>query len=387
LESDGIPFFVPQITNEDKKAVHEALNSRWLTGGPRAKNFEDDFANLLGTQYAVAVNSCTAALHLAMRALNIGPGDEVIVPDLTFAATANAPIFCGAKPVFADIDEETFNISPKQILQKITSKTKAIIPVNYGGQSCDMKELLEIAEDYHLHVVEDCAHSLGAEYNGKKTGNFGVMGCFSFYPTKMITTLEGGMITTNDEKIEKRLRILREHGMSRNALERELGATWHYDVVDLGYNYRLTEAQAALGISQLKRLNDGIKRRIRIAEYYDKQLSTENLGITVPHRAPHRSHVFHLYTIKCTRSRHGLTRNELFKELSAVGIQSSVHYTPLHLMSFYKQFLKKTDAFPIAEKIYEQILSLPLYPTLTKEDVVLITSRIRNFICGSKVGA
>ena len=386
LAREGIPFFLPRLTREDKKAVLEALNSRWLTGGPRARTFEEEFAGYVGTKYAIAVNSCTAALHLAMRALNIGPGDEVIVPDLTFAATANAPIFCGAKPVFADIDEKTFNVSPKQILEKITSKTKAIIPVHYGGQPCDMKELLEIAEDYHLHVVEDCAHSLGAEYDGKETGNLGVMGCFSFYPTKMITTLEGGMITTNDEKIEKRLRILREHGMSRNALERELGATWHYDVIDLGYNYRLTEAQAALGISQLKRLEDGIKRRIRIAEYYKKELTAEDLGIVVPQRAPHRSHVFHLYTIKITKSTGALTRNELFKNLAAAGIQSSVHYTPLHLMSFYKQFLNdKSDTFPIAEKIYEQILSLPLYPQLTKKEVILITSKIKDFIRNSNL--
>ena len=387
MESDGIPFFVPQITKEDKKAIREALNSRWLTGGPRAKDFENAFADFVGSKYAVAVNSCTAALHLAMRVLDIGPGDEVIVPDLTFAATANAPIFCGAKPVFADIEEDTFNVSPKQILAKITSKTKAIIPVHYGGQPCDMRELLEIAEDYHLPIVEDCAHSLGAEYDGKETGNFGVMGCFSFYPTKMITTLEGGMITTNDEEIEKRMRILREHGMNRNALERELGTTWHYDVIDLGYNYRLTEAQAALGISQLKRLSDGIKRRKRIAQYYDKELDTEDLGISVPHRAAHRSHVFHLYTIKYTKSKSGPTRNELFKYLATAGIQSSVHYTPLHLMSFYKQFLKKSDTFPIAEKIFEQILSLPLYPALTRKNVILITNKISDIIRKSNAQA
>ena len=382
LTREGIPFFLPWITREDKKAVCEALNSRWLTGGPHARDFEEVFANYVGTKCAIAVNSCTAALHLAMRALNIGPGDEVIVPVLTFASTANAPIFCGAKPVFADIDERTFNVSPKQILGKITSKTKAIIPVHYGGQPCDMKELLEIAEDYNLHIVEDCAHSLGAKYDGKQTGNFGVMGCFSFYPTKMITTLEGGMITTNDEKIERRLRILREHGMSRNALERELGATWRYDVIDLGYNYRLPEAQAALGISQLTGLDNGIKRRVHIASYYTKELGASDLGIAVPYRAPNRSHVFHLYTIKITESATKESgRNELFKNLALAGIQSSVHYTPLHLMSFYKHFLdKKTDTFPVADKIYEQILSLPIYPRLTKKDVHLITSRIKDFV-------
>jgi perosamine synthetase len=380
LEPDEIPFFVPWITAKDKKAVQEALSSRWLTGGPRAKDFESAFADFVGTKYAVAVNSCTAALHLAMRVLDVGPGDEVIVPDLTFAATANAAIFCGAKPVFADVDEETFNISPTEIAKKISSKTKAIIPVHYGGQPCDMKEILEIADDHHLSIVEDCAHSLGAEYAGKETGTFGLMGCFSFYPTKMITTMEGGMITTNDQKIEKRLRIMREHGMNRNALERELGTTWRYDVVDLGYNYRLTDAQAAMGISQLKRLGEGIKRRRRIAKYYDIQLSSSDLGITVPVRAPDRSHVFHLYTIKYKKSKNGPTRNELFKGLSAAGIQSSVHYTPLHLMSYYRRLLKKSESFPNAEKIFEQILSLPLYPGLTRKNAILITNKIGEII-------
>lgn len=380
MDHQETPFFVPWITTDDKRAVSQALNSRWLTGGPLVRGFESAFADYVGVKFAVAVNSCTAALHLAMRVLNIGPGDEVIVPDLTFVATANAPLFCGAKPVLADIDEETFNLSPKQVLKKITSKTKAIIPVHYGGQSCDMKEILEIAQDYRLHIVEDCAHSLGAKYNDKKTGSFGEMGCFSFYPTKIITTLEGGMITTNDENLDKKLRILREHGMSRNALEREQGATWYYDVVDLGYNYRLTDAQAALGTSQLKRVEDGIKRRIRIAGYYDKGLSAAGLNLVVPHRVPGRSHIFHLYTIKVPKTEKRLARNELFKSLATAGIQSSVHYTPLHLMTFYKQFLKTSDSFPVAEKIYDQILSLPLYPTLTKKEVIHITDRIRDFI-------
>jgi perosamine synthetase len=380
LGNQGIPFYVPWMTSDDKKAVFQALNSRWLTGGPLVRSFESDFAQYVGSKFAVAVNSCTAALHLAMRALDIGPGDEVIVPDFTFAATANAPIFCGAKPVIADIDEKTFNLSPEQVLNKITSKTKAIIPVHYGGQSCEMKELIEIAHDHHFHIVEDCAHSLGADYSGKKTGTFGAMGCFSFYPTKIITTLEGGMITTNDEKLDKKLRLLREHGMSRNAIERESGATWYYDVIDLGYNYRLTDPQAALGASQLKRIEDGIRRRIRVADYYDKELCKTNSDLAVPYRAPNRSHIFHLYTLKVPNSKAGVVRNELFNKLSKAGIQSSVHYTPLHLMSFYKQFLKKSDTFPVAEKIHNQIISLPLYPTLTKKEVLQITGEIKDFV-------
>jgi len=377
-----IPFYVPWITKEDKNAVYDALKSRWLTGGPQAVNFEKKFADYIGTKHAVAVSSCTAALHLAMRVLNIKSGDEVIVPVLTFAATANAPIFCGAKPVFADIDEKTFNLSPKDMMEKITSKTKAVIPVHYGGQPCDMKEILEIAKDHNLYVVEDCAHSLGAEYDRAKTGALGEMGCFSFYPTKIITTLEGGMITTNNKKLAERIRILREHGMSRTALARESNITWYYDVVDLGYNYRLSEAQAALGISQMKRIAEGIKKRIQAANYYSKKLSQHAFsGITPPYRATNRSHIFHLYTIKIKKDVAGITRNELFKKLSENGIQSSVHYTPLHLMSFYKQFLdEKLSSFPIAERIYKEILSLPIFPALTRNSVAYITTKIKESI-------
>lgn len=373
---DQIPFYIPWITKEDKIAVSEALKSRWLTGGPRAVQFEKVFADYVGVEHAISVSSCTAALHLAMRVLNIKPGDEVIVPVFTFAATANAPIFCGAKPVFTDIDEKTFNISPDDILKRITPKTKAIIPVHYGGQACDMKEILEIAEDHKLHVVEDCAHSLGAKYENKKTGSLGTIGCFSFYPTKIVTTLEGGMITLNDENLARKLRILRVHGMSKNALDRESDATWYYDVVDLGYNYRLNEVQAALGISQLQRVEEGIKRRIEAAHHYSKKLRLE--GIVLPYKAPHRSHIFHLYVIRVEKDKLGISRDELFKKLLNNGIGVSLHYTPLHLLSFYKRFHKDgMNKFPVAERVYEQILSLPLFPTLTKKSMDFVAKKLK----------
>jgi perosamine synthetase len=384
-KTEAIPFYVPWINREDKKAVFDALKSRWLTGGPQTAHFEESFADYVGAKYAIAVNSCTAALHLAMRVLNIKPGDEAIVPVLTFAATANAPIFCGAKPVFADIDEKTFCISPDDIAKKITSRTRVIIPVHYGGQSCDMKEILKIAEDHNLFVVEDCAHSLGSEYKGKKTGNFGDMGCFSFYPTKIITTIEGGMVTTDNEEYAKKLKLLREHGMSRTALDRETSNTWYYDVVDVGYNYRLTEPQAALGLSQLKRIDEGIRRRINAAKYYTKQLSKHASNVTPPYEAPDRSHIHHLYTVKIKKVDGRTRRNEVHKKLSESGIQSSVHYTPLHLLSFYKQFLNKHQhTFPVAEKIYDEILSLPIYPTLTRENVNAVTTRIEESLCSDR---
>jgi len=371
-----IHFFVPWVTEEDKKAMLEALSSRWLTGGPRTKEFEAIFANYVGVEHAVAVNSCTAALHLAMRALNIGPGDEVIVPVFTFAATANAPLFVGAKPVFADIDEKTFNISPTDIQSKITKKTKAIIVVHYGGQPCDMKETMQIAKRHNLHVIEDCAHSLGAEYMNQKTGSIGTIGCFSFYPTKIITTLEGGMVTTNDEQIAKQIKILREHGMTRGAFDREKTTTWYYDVVDLGYNYRLNEVQAALGIAQLKRIDKINKKRIEAAHYYTQKLKKIK-GTIPPYEAKDRTHVYHLYAIRIIEQKRGINRNELYKKLSNKGIGLSVHYTPLHLLTFYKKALGyKTGDFPIAEEISKEILSLPIYPTITKTQIDYVVKEL-----------
>jgi len=376
LSVEKVPFFIPWITDEDKKAVLDALTSRWLTGGPRAKEFEKMFACYIGTNHAIAVNSCTAALHLAMRASNIGPGDEVIVPVFTFAATANAPLFVGAKPVFADIDEKTFNISPKDIQNKITKKTKAIIVVHYGGQPCDMKEIMQIAKRHNLHVVEDCAHSLGAEYMGQKTGSIGTIGCFSFYPTKIITTLEGGMATTNDEQIAKQIQILREHGMTRGAFNREKTATWYYDVINLGYNYRLNEVQAALGISQLKKINEINKKRIEAAHHYTQKLEKIH-GIIPPYEAKDRTHVYHLYAIRVIEQKRGLNRDDLYKKLSKKGIGLSVHYTPLHLLTFYKKTLGyKTGDFPIAEQVSKEILSLPIYPTITKAQIDYVVKEL-----------
>ena len=372
-----VPFFVPWVSEQDKKAVLKALESRWLTGGPRAKEFENLFAQYVSTNYAVTVNNCTAALHLAMRVLDVGPGDEAIVPVFTFAATANAPLFVGAKPVFADIEERTFNISPKDVEQKKTKKTKAIIIVHYAGQPCNMKEIMDIAERHNIKVVEDCAHSLSATFQGKKTGSFGAIGCFSFYPTKIITTLEGGMVTTNDKKTAERIQILREHGMTRGAFTREREATWYYDVKDLGYNYRLNEIQAALGISQLKKIDKINRKRIDAARDYTEKLSKVE-GIITPYEADSRTHVYHLYVIRVQKEKFGINRDKLFEKLAAKGIGTSVHYTPLHLLTLYKEKLGyKRKEFPVAERLYKEVLSLPLFPTISKRQIDYVVQEIK----------
>ena len=316
-------------------------------------------------------------MHLSLRALNIKPGDEVIVPVLTFAATANAALFCGAKPVFADVDKKTFNMSTEDFKEKITKKTKVVIPVHYAGQPCDMKEILEIAKDHNLHVVEDCAHSTGSSYQGKQTGTFGI-GCFSFYPTKNMTTFEGGMITTDDELVARKCALRRSHCMTKDAFDREK-LSWYYDVVDLGYNYRLNDVQAAIGISQLKRLNNMNDDKRKNAQYLTSKLK-DVAGIITPFEANNRYHPYHLYVIRVIKSDFGIDRNELYLRLSEKGIGLSVHYTPLHLLSFYRKTLgyEKGD-FPVAEELYDQILSLPMYPQLKKEQMDFIIQQIEAF--------
>ncbi len=371
-----VPLSVPNITAEDRKAVVQALASRWLTGGPRSIAFERMFAEYVGTRFAVATNSCTAALHLSLRALGIGPGDEVIVPVLTFAATANAALFCGARPVFADVGEDCFGISVQEVQDRISSHTKAIIPVHYAGQPCNIGELVEITSERGIRVVEDCAHSLGAVCDGKQTGSFGVAGCFSFYPTKNITTLEGGMLTTNDQELARKARQLREHGIDKTALDRESQASWRYDVLDLGYNYRLSDVQAALGMSQLRRIDRMNADRIKQARYLTSRLSRIK-GIIPPSEVKGRKHLYHLYVIRVLSEQLGISRDKLFDEMTKRGIGLSVHYTPLHLLSFYRKTLGVGPGdFPVAERIYGEILSLPMFSGIKRTQIDAVVQAI-----------
>jgi len=375
MPTENVSFYVPWVTEQDRKAVCDALKSPWLTGGPRVARFEAEFAEYVGVKHAVAVNCCTAALHLAMRALGIGPGDEVILPTFTFAATANAVLYCGAKPILADIDPSTLDISSTEITRRISNRTKGVIVVHYAGQPCDMRDILKIANDHGLFVVEDCAHSLGATYMGKRTGSIGLAGCFSFYPTKNITAIEGGMLTTNDDSVARKVRLLREHGMTKSAIERDRDAGWFYDVVELGYNYRMNDIQAALGLSQLRRVDRANARRVSVAQCYGRHLAGLP-GVVTPSKRG--DHVFHLYVTRVVSSEYGLTRNELFQHLRTRGISTSVHYTPLHLLKYYRETLGyKLRDFPVAERAYEEVLSLPLFPTMTKSQIQYVCKEIR----------
>jgi len=368
-----VPYFTPWITSEDKKSVLHSLNQQWLTNGPILKKFEDGIKRLVQTKYAVGVGSATHALHLSVKSLGIKSHDEVILPTFTFAATANAVSYCDAKPVLVDVESNTFNISPKMIEKKITKKTKAIIVVHYGGQSCNMDEIVSIAKKYNLSIIEDCAHALGSIYKNKKCGSIGVIGCFSFYPTKIITTGEGGMITTNNSKLCEKFKILKSQGMNILPTEREKYSLWRYDIVDLGFNYRLDEIRSSLGLSQLKRINKINQMRIKIAKTYDSHLKKIR-GITIPTVESNRNHIYHLYTIKIEKN-YQLTRNELFKKLHNAGIGSSVQFYPLHLMSYNKGKYQKTD-FPIANKLKDQVISLPIFPTMSTKQIEYVTKQL-----------
>lgn len=369
-----VPYFIPWVTKEDKNSVNKALNQRWLTNGPILKKFENQFSKFQKIKFSIGVSSATHGLHLALRALDIGPGDEVIVPTMTFSATADVVRYCGAKPVLTDVEYDSLNISPKEIKNKISKNTKAVIPVHYGGQSCDMDDILSISRKYGIKIIEDCAHALGSTFKQKKCGSVGDVGCFSFYPTKIITTGEGGMVVTNSNRLQKKISQLRSHGMSYLPQDREKSAIWNYDITDLGYNYRLDEIRSALGISQFKRIKKINDLRIKIAKKYDSELEKIE-GIHIPNQLKNRNHIFHLYTIKVTKE-FSITRNELFIQLNKKGIGSSVQYPPLHLMTFNKKKFKKED-FPIANKLKDEIISLPIYPTMTSKDISLVISTIK----------
>ena len=369
-----VPYFEPWITDNDKKMITNALNQRWLTNGPFLKKFEKKFSKFIDIKHSIGVSSATHGLHLCLKSIGIGKGDEVIVPTMTFAATADAVTYCGAKPILVDVDKNTFNILPEEIKKKVNRKTKAIIPVHYGGQACNMDEILKISKKNGIKIIEDCAHALGSKYGEIKCGKIGDMGCFSFYPTKIITTGEGGMITTKNMKLFKKITLLRSHGMNQLPPEREKHTKWKYDIIELGYNYRLDEIRSALGFSQIQRIRKINNLRIKIAKKYDDELQKIK-GVIIPEIEENRNHIFHLYTIKIN-SDFPLTRDELFIKLHNSGIGTSVQYLPLHLMSYNKNKFKKSE-FPNANKIKDEILSLPIFPTMTEKQIDYVTSVIK----------
>ena len=365
------PAYEPWISDEDKKIVKKTLAQSMLTLGPQLEKFENDFCKYSKAKYAIAVSNCTAALHLSLMALGIKKDDEVIIPDLTFVADANAILACNAKPVIVDINKENFFLSISNIKKNITKKTKAIIPVHIYGQVCNIEEILDVAKDNNLKVIEDCAHAVGTFHKSKHVGTLGNTGCFSFYPTKNITTAEGGMVITNSEKIAEKVRQLRNHGMTKSLKSRYSSEyPWIFDIKQSGYNYRLDEIRAALGITQLKRIKKINELRKKASSYYNKNL--QNIpGIILPDMVNDKTHSYHLYTIRVTKP-YKLSRNQLFKKLKDNGIRTTVYWMPIHKYTAYRKFVKTSNILNTT-KIYDEILALPLFPNISKkhQDVVI----------------
>lgn len=370
MRKEFLPFYKPFIGQEEIEAVTETLKSGWLTMGPKTRQFEKEFFQYIGTKHAVAVNSCTSALHLALIAYGIKQGDEVITTPFTFASTAEVILYTGAKPVFVDIDENTFNIDPTMIESAITSKTRAIIPVHIAGQPCEMDKITQIAKEHKLLVIEDAAHSLSSEYKGRKIGKIGDATCFSFYATKNLTTGEGGMITTNKDEIADKVRIIRLHGMSRDAWKRYSSkGSWYYEITDQGYKYNMTDIQASIGLCQLRKLSEMQRRRKEYVNMYNEAFSKFE-EIATPYIRRNIKHSWHLYVIQIRPQLLRIDRDEFIEQLRKENIGTSVHFIPLHLMPFYqKNFGFKKGDFPKAESVYERVISLPLYPGLAPEDV------------------
>jgi UDP-4-amino-4,6-dideoxy-N-acetyl-beta-L-altrosamine transaminase len=373
-----IPYGQQWIDEEDIQAVEEVLRGDWITTGPKVDEFENKLASYVGAKHAVAVNSGTSALDIAVACLGLEPGSEVITTPFTFVASSNCLLYNGLKPVFVDIDPKTYNIDPEKIKGRITPKTKAILYVDYAGQPCKMKELREIAEEHGLSLIEDAAHAIGAEYQGKKVGSFADVTEFSFHPVKHITTGEGGAVTTNNDEYAEKLRMLRNHGMDKSVKERfGAKAGYSYDIQMLGRNYRITDFQCALGLSQMRKLEGFLKRREEIVKQYNDAFSKMD-EITAPHVEPDVRHAWHLYTVLLDKN---LDRDDFFARMRGKKIGVNVHYIPIYEFSYYREHFELNGKdYPVTGEVYSRILTLPLFSKMSGEHVKKVIDSVRQTI-------
>jgi perosamine synthetase len=374
----SLPFHRALIGEEEKRAVLEVLESGWLTSGPRVREFEQQFAAYLGASHAVAVNSCTAALHLALAALDVSPADEVILPAMTFAASGEVVLYRGARPVLVDCAPDSFHLDPAALERAITPRTRAVIPVHYAGYPCDMDAVLSIARAHNLTVIEDAAHSLPASFNGRMIGTIGDITCFSFYATKTLTTGEGGMITTENAELADRMRILSLHGISRHAWNRYTAkGTWKYEILEAGYKYNLTDLQAAIGIAQLAKCSAMRDSRARVAAEYSSRLR-HLPAFLAPDVGLESQHAWHLYVIQVNPAALRIHRDQVIDELKQRGIGSSVHFIPLHLHPLYQSLGYRNGQFPNAEARFDRCLSLPIYPDMSSSEIDSVTDALHD---------
>jgi dTDP-4-amino-4,6-dideoxygalactose transaminase len=371
-----IPLADVDYSSEEETAVLDVLRSRWLTMGTVTQAFEEEFAAYVGVRHAVAVANGTAALHLACIASGLGPGDEVIVPSLTFVATANAIRYTGATPVFADVEsEQDLTLSLRSIEQRVTNHTRAIMVMHYGGYACDMPAIMELARAHQLAVIEDAAHAIGSEIDSRKLGAWGDIGCFSFFSNKNMTTGEGGMLTTDNDETAQKLRLLRSHGMTSMSWDRYKGHAWSYDVVELGYNYRIDEMRAALGRVQLKKLEHNNELRRELTAQYRDQLQELVPQIGVPFTEMRGISACHLMPVILPI---GCNRIHFMEHLKSQGIQTSIHYPPIHKFRIYSENGKASYHLPVTEDVVEREVTLPLYPGMTDQQVSQVVQAVRD---------
>jgi len=383
MNDNFLPFALPCIGEEEINEVVDTLRSGWLTTGPKTKRFEEDFAKFIGIPYALAVNSCTAGLHLALEAIGIKPGDKVVTTPYTFTATAEVIRYLGADPLFVDIEPDTFNINTHKLaatLERVEG-IKAILLVHFGGQACDMDNILALAKAHSLKIVEDAAHALPTYYKGQKIGLFADITAYSFYVTKTLATGEGGMIVTANPDYAERIRILRLHGISRDVFDRAYSELpkWYYEVVAPGFKYNMTDITAALGIHQLQKVNTFLQRRTEIAEQYTQGLA--DLPLRTPYLHPDSSHAWHLYVIQLQLEDLIIDRNTFIERMSDAGIGTSVHFIPLHLQKYWRErYGFKPDDFPVALEVYQRAVSLPIYPSMSDADVTRVIRITRQIL-------
>ncbi|HKX06077.1 MAG TPA: UDP-4-amino-4,6-dideoxy-N-acetyl-beta-L-altrosamine transaminase [Methylomirabilota bacterium] len=379
VRATTLPYCRQTIDDDDVQAVLATLRSDWLTTGPRVEGFEHAVATLLGVAHAVAVNSGTAALHAAVFAAGIGPGDEVVTSPLTFVASANAVLYCGGKPVFADVQGHTLNLDPAAVEAACTERTRAILHVDYAGQPGDIDELAAIARRRGLILIEDAAHALGAEYRGRRIGSAAELTTFSFHPAKAVTTGEGGMVTTNLPDLAARVRRFRNHGLASDFRERGDRGDVYSPMVDLGFNYRLTDFQCALGLSQLGRLEHFLKRRSEIADRYRAAFEPMP-GVAVPRVEPHVRHAWHIFPVLLEVERLSADRREVLAALRAEGIGATVHYVPAYWHPYYQRLGYPKGLCPVAEQAFERLVTLPIFPGMTDQDAEDVVNSLRKVL-------
>ena len=381
-ENEFIPFHKPSIGREEFEAVQKVLSSGWLTTGPVAMEFEKQFASYVGAKHAIAVNSCTAALQLALDAINLRPGEEVLVPTNTFTSTGEVVTYFGGRPVLCDSTSGGFNLDPVDVERRITPRTRAIIPVHIAGESCDLAAIHRIAERHNLHVIEDAAHAIPTRFHGRKIGSISEMTAFSFYTTKTITTGEGGMLTTDNDRYAERASLMRLHGIGRDAWKRYAkSGSWFYEVREAGYKMNLPDLLAALGVAQLQKADQLWQQRAEIADYYKQEFSDVEELEMPPAITGHSEHAWHLFILRIRPGILAMTRDEFIEHLKKEGIGTSVHFIPLHRHPYYiREFGCKAADFPNAEDAFSRCVSLPIFPDLSRAQQKQVVSTVKQLI-------